>query len=189
MKTSSKRILFILLSLAFIIGAVFVYSSLITASYADVSSLRSKLTSESDSLAKYQTTLGQISNLLNSLQNSGSVQSQASLILPQNKDISYMTNQIVGLSKLNGLSVNSFSTQVAPVQPSQYSIIKSIGQLKGDLKLSGSYSGIKSFLKQVENNILIMDVSDFKVDAGNKSGNSSGLSYSVSLTSYYQAAQ
>ena len=187
MKTSSKRILFILLSLAFLLGSAFIYSSFITSAYQEVTQLRAQLITNTDTLNKYQKTLSQVKGLLNSLQNSADVQRQASLILPQSKDVSYLTNQLVGLSRVNGLDLESVATQVAPVQPSKSSIIKSIGRLKGDFRLSGSYAGFKAFLKQIENNILILDINDLKVEGSTKAETVSGLKYSISITSYYQA--
>jgi len=188
MKSTSKRIFFILLALAFVIGAVVVYSTLIKKAYVDVSLLRGELASQTDILNKFQTTSEKVKALVADLQNASDAQRQVSLILPKSRDVAYLVSQIVGLAETNGLTVGSLSTQALPVQPSKQTIIRSVGRVKADIKVSGSYAGFKSFLRQIENNILLLDVSDFKVDPANKSGSiNQTLDYSISITSYYQS--
>lgn len=187
MKTSSRRILFVLLAIAFLLGSVAVYSLLIKPTYAQIYDLRAQLVSKSDALARYQTTITKVQELLNTLQDSAQVQRQVSLVLPRERNVSYFANQVVELGAINALSVSSFSTQVAPVKPSASSVIRNVGVLRGEARISGSYAGFKSLLRQLERNILLIDVSDIKIE-GTSSGaeQSAGLEYAISLTSYYQ---
>lgn len=185
MKTSSRRILFVLLALAFLLGSVAVYSLLIKPAYAQIYDLRTQLASKTDALARYQTTISKVQQLLETLQDSSQVQRQVSLVLPRQRDVGYLTNQVVQLGSINALPISSFSTQVAPVQPSKSSVIRSIGVLTGDARMAGSYSGFKSFIRQLERNILLIDVSDIKIE-GSVAGPSPVLNYAISLESYYQ---
>jgi len=187
MKTSSRRILFVLLAIAFLLGSVAVYSMLIKPTYAQIYDLRAQLVSKSDALARYQTTITKVQELLDTLQNSAQVQRQVSLVLPRGRDVSYFTNQVVELGAINALAVSSFSTQVAPVQPSASSVIRSVGVLKGEARMSGSYAGFKSLMRQLERNILLIDVSDIKIEGSSPGAEQlATLNYAISLTSYYQ---
>ncbi|KKS82683.1 MAG: hypothetical protein UV58_C0007G0034 [Candidatus Wolfebacteria bacterium GW2011_GWC1_43_10] len=187
MRPSSKRIMFILLSLALLLGAAFVYSSLIRDAYDSVAALRSELISKTDSLNRTQETLTRVQSLLNSLQNAPEVQKRAELILPNSKDIGYLASQVIGLAKINGLGLESLSTQIAPIQPSKSNIVRNVGRLKAESRLGGSYSGFKAFLRQLEDNILLLDVSDLRVESYQAKGEAPTLNYAVSITSYYQA--
>jgi len=189
MKTSSKRILFILLALAFLIGSVVVYSSFIKNVYDEVVVLRGNLMSKQDTYNQFSGTFNQVQALIADYQNKGDVQNRMSLILPKDRDVSYPVSQIVGLAETNGILVSSLSTQILPVQPSQSKVIRNIGRIKAEVKLSGSYAGFKAFLRQLENNILILDATDLKVDISSTKTGIAPLDYSVSVTSYYQTAQ
>ena len=189
MKTSSKRILFILSALAFLIGSVVVYSSFIKNVYDEVVVLRGSLISKQDTYNQFSGTFNQVQALIADYQNKGDVQNKMSLILPKDRNVSYLVGQIVGLAEANGISISSLSTQILPVQPSQSKVIRNIGRIKAEVKLSGSYAGFKAFLRQLENNILILDVTDLKVDVTPAKTGAVSLDYSISVTSYYQTAQ
>lgn len=173
------------LSLAFLIASVVVYSSLIISSYENVGILRGQLFSKSDTITKYKTTVARVKNILSDVQGSSQVKTQVSAILPKEKDVSYFMGQIVGLSKINALTLESVATQLAPLQPSSSSVIKSIGQIRSEVKITGTYAGLKSFLRQIETNMLLMDVTDVRIE-GIKSGVSAPLSAALNIASYYQ---
>jgi Tfp pilus assembly protein PilO len=190
MKTSSKRILFIFLTLVFLIASVVVYSSYISSAYSSVLSLRGELVSKQDTYNQLNDTFTQTQSLFADFQNKADVQKQASLILPKDRNVSYLVGQIVGLADANGLVVSSIATQVLPIQPSASKVIRNIGRIKADVKISGSYAGFKSFIRQVENNLLILDDTDLSIqNSGQATSTSAGLSYSLSITSYYQTSQ
>lgn len=188
MKSTSKRILFILLALAFLVGSVVVYSSFIQDAYSQVVELRGTLASKQSTYDQLTQTFKQIQSLIAEFQNQGDVQKQASLILPKTRDASYIVSQIVGLAEANGITVSSISTQLLPIQPAKSKVIRNIGRIKADVNLTGSYAGFKAFARQLENNILILDATDIKIDITGQTG-ANALSYTLSITSYYQTTQ
>jgi Tfp pilus assembly protein PilO len=188
MKTTSKRILFILLALVFLVASVVVYSSFIQAAYDQVVNLRGELISKQTTYQQLTQTFNQIQSLITEFQNQGDVQRQTSLILPKDRDASYLVGQVVGLAEANGIAISSISTQILPIQPAKSKVIRNIGRIKADINLAGSYAGFKAFARQLENNILILDATDMKIDSTGQAGNGS-LNYTVSITSYYQTNQ
>ncbi len=186
MKNTSKRIMFIVLSLVFLLASVWVYSSLIRSSYQGASDLRVKYENQKDVLDKYQSTITKVKKLFDELNNSSEIKNQVSLVLPKEKDVAYLVAQINGLAKLNSLNVESISTSIAPLQPSKSKIVRSIGQMKADVKMSGSYGGFKAFIDQMQNNVLILDIADIKIDSPAKTEQQL-LNYTLSIRSYYQS--
>jgi Tfp pilus assembly protein PilO len=195
MKTSSRRILFVALSMALIVAAAVVYSSFISPAYENVTALRGQIASQDAVTQRFQITFSQVQKLLTDLQTAPDVQKQVSWILPTSRDASYLVGQISGLAEANGLTLSLLSTQVLPVQPAQSNVIQSIGKLRADVKLNGSYAGFKSFLRQLQSNMLLLDVTDIKIDSSSANGTATGktgpttLSYSISVNSYYQTSQ
>lgn len=194
MKTSSRRILFVVLSLLLVIGSAVVYSSFISPAYDDVLNLRGQIASQNEVSQRFQITFSQVQKLLADLQNAPDVQKQVALILPTTRDVSYLVGQVTGLAEANGLGVSLLSTQVLSVQPTDTKVVSSIGRMQADIKVSGSYSGFKSFLRQIQSNILLLDVSDIKIEstsaatAAGKTGPTT-LDYTLSIVSYYQTSQ
>lgn len=186
MNNSSKRITFILLSLVLLLASVFVYSWFVRDSYAVVQGLRSDLASMQDKLEKYQSTNEKIKELQVQFQNAGDVQQKVSLVIPRQRDVGYFTNQIVELSRINGLSLETINTAIVPIQQTNSAtVIRPIGKIKADVTVGGSYASFKAFLNQIENNVLVMDVVDLKIE-GSTQQNISGLTFSFSVISYYQ---
>lgn len=173
----------------FLIASVVVYSSFIQSAYSQVVSLRGQLASEQSNYQQLSQTIAQIKTLIDKFQSQSSDRSKISLILPTSKDPSYLLSQIVGLAQADGVVISSVGTQILPIQPSGSNIVKGIGQIKADVALSGSYASFKTFLKQMETNILILDVNNLKLSSSQQSGAGSvpTLSYNISLTSYYQS--
>jgi Tfp pilus assembly protein PilO len=185
MKTSTKRIIFMLLAITFLMASVAVFSLFIKPTYARINDLRSDLASQTQTLEKYQKALGSVQELFGQLENASQVKRQVSLVFPVSKDSAYFVSQMVGLASINALTVESFSTKIPPIQPQASSIIKNIGRLAGNLKGVGSYAGIKTFLRQLERNILLIDVDELRIE-GSEDPTKAFLSYQLSAVSYYQ---
>ena len=107
-------------------------------------------------------------------------------MFPKNKDVSLIAGQIIAIAKVNGLSLDTITTQLAPTQASESSAIKNIGRVKTQATLYGSYAGFKSFIKQLETNALLSDVTDFKIEGSQKAA-VSRLDYAISIMNYYQS--
>jgi len=186
MKTSSKRISFTLLAIVFLMAAIVVYSSLIRSTYSKVKSLRGELASKQESLAHYQNTIKKVENFLSQFQNAQEVQKQVSLILPAHPNGGYFTNQLTELARIDGLDVQALATKIKPVIPAKSGAVSSVGSMSADMKLSGSYAGFKAFLRQLENNMLIIDISEIRVERP-QNQTPDALNYTITVQSYYQA--
>jgi hypothetical protein len=185
MKPTTKRIVFILAALAFLLGAVAVYSTLISVAYGDASFLRAELVSKQEDLVRYQSTVQQVQELLGQFQNAGQVQDQVSMVLPNRPEAGYFADQVVGLSRINGLDLSGLSTNVNPLVPSRFDVVRNIGSITGEISMSGTYAGFKSFMRQLENNMLLMDTSEFRVERPTQ-GDVNELEYTLTIKSYYQ---
>ena len=187
MKPSTKRMLFILLAILFLLGAVFVYSSMIRPAYDEIALLRGELASKQGDLIRYQNTVERVMQLLSQFQDAAEVQRQVSLVLPNEPDVGYLTNQIVELSRINGIDLISLSTSLNPVRPASNKVVRDIGSMTAEMRLSGSYAGFKALVRQLENNVLLMDIGNIRVEGSDNIATLRELEYIMTLTSYYQA--
>ncbi len=189
MKASTKRIVFVGLALVFLMAAVFVYSTYLAPEYGNLMNLRGTLAGEQQQYTQYQSTVGKVKSISATLAGGQSVQDRASLILPLTPDISNFTNQLMGLGQQSGLAISSVSLQKASSLPSNTTAIKSIVVLRADMQVAGTYGQIKTFVQGIENNFLLMDVTDINLAYSSSTGQPGAgpLTGTISVSSYYQA--
>lgn len=180
-----------LLAITLFIGALMVFSLFIKPAYAEISALRSELAAKKGSYDQYQTSLSQLKGFVKgSDQDMAQLQNSISRILPKDKDAGYLSAQVLGFAKVNRLQVKSMSMQVEPIKASKLKSIRSIGTLRADAVMSGGYGDFKNFVRQLEQNLLMIDIDSIKISQENKSeaekAFAPSLVYSVSIISYYQ---
>lgn len=158
-----------------------VYKLMVVPAYNDVLELRAKADSLEAAYETYGSFKKQMDNLLAQYSDLESVESQFSLIFPKKMDIAYVINQTINIAKINGLEIQSINVKPLTIKPSKEGV-KGVGTLRTEARFSGGYQNFKSFLKMVEENVLISDASSFKIE---KQGTE--FLYNVAIDAYYQA--
>jgi len=171
MKKSLQRTISLLGSLALLIGAMIIYSYLIRPEYQQVNELRGILMAKTNLLSEQQSIISQVEDLLSQYQSSARIQETVSLSLPTKEDASAIFGQLQALSQANAMSIEVFGLQNLPVTKS------GLGVLQVSLKVAGSYENFKNFLRGIETNIRVMDLSNLKIEKS---------SYNIVLNTYYQ---
>ena len=187
MKFLSQRLLFIILSLVFVLAAFYVYSNFIQPEYTLVSELRGRLAAKADTLERYENAFLKLEQMLGG-QNVNQLKESVSRILPNMPDDAYLSAQAVGFAKLQGLTLMSLTNELEPIESSNSRVIRSLGILKTEVKVRGTYSGVRSYVNQLENNLLLIDLMGFAVEPQKEGsvGSSEVLEYTLTLHSYYQ---
>lgn len=195
MKITTQRILFSFSGIVILICAVVVYSLLIQPAYTTIMDLRGQLAAKTDAVSSYQATIAQVNALSSNLGDVSAQQQRAAMIMPLGPDSPYFSNQIIGVARQSGLTVDAISIRQAtqPIATAQSSAIKRIGNLEATVQVTGGYSQIKSFLQAIQNNTLLMNISSVAINVaspGSTMGNvkvaSSMLTGTISIVSYYQ---
>lgn len=188
MRSSSKRFISILISALMFISAIFVYSNFISPAYSQIKDLRGELLSISEASEEQQQAIGQIQNLLQEQQNISSIESIIGIILPLSRDTALNLNQISSLAAINDLKLDSLSINKMANKPSiNQRLVKSIGVLRINFQLTGSYENFKAFLKSAETNISLIDLIDLKIESS-QGFKSSGTNFTfvANMETYYQ---
>lgn len=184
MKSSTKRMLSILSAISFLIGAVFIYSYLIKPAYDEILNLRTKKLILFQTFNNYASLNKKFKNLFAEYQNLGDLNKKLAMILPSKFDAAYVSGQISGLAEQNGLILQTLNIKQIAIKPAEIKLAKGLGVLKIDAKLVGSYENFKAFLNGIETNIMISDITDFRIES---QINAQNLIFTVSINSYYQA--
>jgi len=187
MRASTKRTLSMLISIALLVGAVFVYSSMIKPAYSEIKSLRSEVVSRLEIINENQAYISQVQNLLNEYQNISQLQSAISILLPDEQNLAQALNQISGLIGISGLSPQKASANQLAIRSSLgSSVVKKIGTLRFEVETSGNYPNFKDFLQKLETNMGVFDVVSIKIEPPGRSAGVGIFNYTTVIDSYYQ---
>lgn len=204
MKQTTKRFLSMVLGLVLIVASLMVYFQFISSAYDEIQLIKSQKIGRGLLLQNEQLAIEKVQNLISEYQSQGQIQEKISLSLPATEDVGGGLAQIYGIAKNSGLALQSASISLLGIRSqnsgaaaelgsgeksaSQFSLQKPIGSVVFNVRLTGSYDGLKDFLKLLETNIRIFDVGIISISpVGVSTGVPSGtFNYDVSITTYYQ---
>jgi Tfp pilus assembly protein PilO len=199
MRQSTKRLLSSALALIFIVAAFIIFFSLIKPVYEDAQRMRGEEMSRKLFIDNQKKVVEKIKKLINDYKGEENIQEVASLVLPSNPDVAGALAQINSLAKVNNLNPQGFSIAVPSLQnitpnlPSKGEqagiaamISKPVGLLNIQTRFSGSYGDFKTFLKQLETNIRILDMKSLQMGQAGKPSQDL-YSYDITVVTYYQS--
>ncbi len=193
MSSSTKRFYSLLLSLAMLLGAVFIYSSYIVPAFKGIETLRGEIAGYSAQVKQLSTINQNIANLSSEYQNSSAMQSTISAILPTQENVPVIINQVQGLAASSNVNIDSISFQYLPINyKPQGSIVQGVGTIAMSVQGSGSYSSVSGFLNNLGNNVRLFDLSSLSLAVGSQPAGSKSavqiLHFNMVINTYYQTA-
>ena len=188
MKATTKRTITIFLAISFLIVSVFVYTSLIKPAYEEAAGLRSKAAALSQTLAVFRSLNEQLQQLFSEYQNLSNLGEQISTVLPSSVNMPYAVGQVAGIASLNRLAIKSLDVKQLAIKPASETLAKGLGTLRFDLKLAGDYEKIKSYLNNIESNLMVSRVVNFKIEKqGGAASANQDLLFGLTVDAYYQS--
>jgi len=189
MKTSSKRLVSLLLSVAIFIAAIVVYSSFVVPEYARVNALRGEAEVKQQTLDEQRTILDRVSSLLSRYQSIPKLGEVVSVALPPDDDVASAFQQLYTIAAASGIFIQQFSanTNLALTSTSEGArAVRSVGTAQINLYLSGTYESFKTFLETTERNMRIMDVTGLKIQSAGR-GTGNNFLFNLTINTYYQS--
>lgn len=192
MRYLSKRFISILLSFAFIAIALVLYINFIKPTYADIKTDQGRLAAINESNQQYKDIFGKLKGVSDDLNKSPDLQNRVSMTLPLSPNAPDSLNQMTSIASANGLSIVSIDLAEAPVipavnaKPDSASIIKGIGVLKNNIRVTGSYAQIKSFLQGIESGVRISNIRSVKIDRVANAASQDSFTVTFEVETYYQ---
>ncbi len=187
MRPSAQRLLSFLISLTFIVGAVFVYSALIKPSFENITQLRSEVKTLQVKLETQERNIQKLKELLAQFSSLESARQVLALTLPNDPNIPQVVNTVQGLASMNNVEISNFQTDLLAFKSlgadgPEYA--RNVGTVRSRVSISGNYDEFKKFVSQLEKNVRLMDVKELNITAANSG--SRGLKFDVSADAYYQ---
>ena len=184
---SSTRFFSLLAGLAILIASIVVYSVLLKPAYEDVNQLRGDLASKSALVREQRRVIEKVKELLDQYPSLVGPRQRISLALPNEVGYPTLLNQINGLTKAAGLTLQSVSLSLSPF--SQTAGLPAgpnapvMGIIQINFDVSGNYQALKNLLETIETNIRIMDLVSLSINPGSSGAN---YNYHLVVNTYYQ---
>lgn len=184
MKHSFKGVINILLAAALLIGAMFIYSNFIKPAYDEIKEKQGEFNVKEAEYEKSKLIFEESRQILSSFQDSQGLKDTLFLILPPEQKIPEALYQISGMASLSGLTLGLVSTEESAITPTISPLLKNVGTLKINVKMSGAYEAFKSFAEKLENNIRLFGVNSIRIT---KSENVSNVfDFMLEIGAFYQ---
>jgi len=186
MRTSTKRILSILIAALFIIGTLLVYLNLIPPEAQEIAARRAIVASKEAAFRNQEQAVGQVQDLIGQFKNIATLQETVALAMPNDPATIGALRQIEAIARTSGVSLVGLDFKViAPRSAANQSFIKKLGTVEIDVNAEGTYEGLKRFLQLFETSVRVTNVKEFKFEpAGSRAGATSGLVVAAEV--YYQ---
>lgn len=190
MKSSSKRVLNLLISLGIFVAAIFVYSSFVVPEYQRVNSLRGEAQAKQQTLDEQRAVVDKAKNLLTRYISIPKVGEVVSASLPPSEDVAGAFQQIYTIASASGITIQQFSVNtgigLTSTKGQTAQVVRSIGTAQINLYLMGTYESFKQFVEIVERNMRIMDVTDIKIQPASRASGDVFL-FNLTINTYYQS--
>lgn len=178
MKSSAKRALSLLVSIVFFVVALVIYALLISPAYEEIVRLRGVLFGKRELIQEQRGAIDKVNSLIQKYQGTSNLQEVVNLSLPNNEELSSVFGQLYAIARFSGVSIEVFGVQPLALKPTKSSsLIKSLGTLRINLRLLGSYDSLKGFVRGLETNIRVMDLISIKKE---------GDTHNLVVDAYYQ---
>jgi len=171
-RTSTKRILSIGLSIVFLIGAVIIYSTLIRSEIKIIDEKRAEVASKTVLYDNQKNAVNQVSELISKYslktdKGMAKLQEIVSLAMPAGENIIGALRQIEAIGKSSGVDIKSLNFSVsAPKSKTKSSFTKKMGTLNISISADGSYGILKNFLQLLETSLRVANVKTFMFRPG-----------------------
>ena len=135
---------------------------------------------------KQESVLNDINELLKNYNDLASTQEYITLSFPNEPNISQVLNTLNGLGKINNILIKSLSFQINIIKKDnkQPAYVQNLGALGISMAVTGSYDNLKNFVRQVEQNVRIMDVVQFGLSEEKSQANLVGISSSTNVYNF-----
>ena len=186
MTSSFKRFVSIIGSIAVLIAAVIVFTNFIRPEFEGLSGtkqLRADRDAKAEVLSLAASQVDAFSNLSKQYADSFQYKADLDKSLPSGENIPEVLVQIQGLAAADKIALSSITFQHPPMQSGASALVSSYGILRASVRGEGSYDNIKAFIKDLENNLRLMDIFAMSVGA---TGKNNVYSLQLTIDTYYE---
>lgn len=197
MKQATKRFVSMIIVLLLVVGAFVIFFQLIRPAYEEAQVIRSEIISREMFVNQQEDAIAEVQKLIASYQSEQGVQESVNQALPQAPDFAGALYQINGIGTGDGISLQSLAISAPTLSTTKPdaratsttavgTLVEPIGTLTFQLKFTGKYEDIKTFLGDLENNIRLFDVQSVAIQPAGPKAGANLFTVDMAVTTYYQ---
>ncbi|MFA5870639.1 MAG: type 4a pilus biogenesis protein PilO [Candidatus Paceibacterota bacterium] len=189
MRASSKRALSIGIAALFLIGALVVYGTLIQPTFVDIEKMRAELNVTQTLFNNQKTATEQVSKAFSDMKNAAKTREVISQALPVGPNITLALHQIESTIRANKVTIDALTIRAVSPEPNKKILAKRLGKLELNFSASGGYGPIRDFIKNLETNIRVINITNFEfTPVSNRDRATSEELYAIQIVAemYYQ---
>ena len=195
MKQSTKRIVSLTASLAFVLGAIIIYALLVSTAYQNVQTLKGTIRGQESFYATNKKPIETARKLIADYDNP-QVKERINLALPRDPQIGDALVQLTGIAENAKISAQSISISKAIVSQSEKKFntgsstlsIKPYGTVTFKVRFTGNYADYKNFLRSLENNVRIFNIQTLSVAPVDSKLFQDPYNFETAVVTYYQTS-
>jgi len=185
MRPSTKRVLSIIVSFLFLMGAFIIYQNFIRPEIEVINVKRSTVSSKTAVFEGQQQAVNQVQNLISQFQNIRSIQEAVSLAIPDKPDTTRALSQIEAIARSNGVIILSLDFKdIGGKSITQQPLVRKLGIIEIKIGVAGSYQGLKNFVRSIETNVRVVNIKDMNIRIAGVGKDVYNLSLTVEI--FYQ---
>lgn len=188
MRSSSKRLMSILLAGVLFIGTLVVYANFIQPEFKKLKDLRSEVYSKERAFNEHKRAVLKVQDLVAKFKGSAQLKETVDMALPAGPNVTQVLGQMHAIARTNQVTITGLSVKPMPFEADKKTLVRRIGKLQIDVIVVGSYDGVKNFTKALETNIRVADVKTMNIQSGRENGSRSSetLAVNLGIQVYYQ---
>lgn len=182
-----------------IIAALIMYFNFIQSAYQEAQKIKAQVISRENFVQSQQAAISQVKNSISSYKGEGKPQDVVSLALPLSPDLAGAFAQLTSLAQNNRLALQSITVSLPAMQNLSAkpalgaasgasfasTITKPFGTAAFQVRMIGTYEDFKTFVKNLESNIRILDIQKMAFQPAGKPDQNI-YTYDLSINAYYQ---
>jgi len=184
MRVSTKRILSIGISAILLIVALIVYATLIKPEVEKINGKRALVASKTALYNNQDRAVSQVNKLITDFKNIQRLEENISLAMPDGEETVQALRQIESMSSQAGVVITGLNFKASLPRASSQPFIKKLGTLEISMTVTGGYTNLKQFVRYLETNIRLANVTKLKFTPAGARGISDSLTLDVNV--YYQ---
>jgi len=190
MRASSKRVISIGIAALFLLGTLLVYGSLIRPTYTEIEKKRAEVNAAETVFNNQKQATDQVTKAFTDMKNATKVREVISQALPVGPAMTQALHQVESVVRANKVVIDSLTIKQKTSEPNKQVLAKRLGKLQLNFSVSGSYESIRDFLKSLESNVRVTNVTNFDFSSASATGDKAVAAgtYSMQIVAemYYQ---
>lgn len=166
MRVSTKRILSIILSGVFFIGAMYMFTGPVQDEMKSINDKRGKLATQQQLYASQSQAIAQVQKLISSFQDSKNLQSQTSYAIPNGEQAITALRQVEAIGRASNITFGSVKFKSTAPRVTAQQFLKKLGVLEVSISATGDYANLKDFMRKLETTVRIANVKNYSFRPG-----------------------